>query len=121
MPSGTFLGAGVKTVVLFFQKGEPTKKTWFYQLDAGRNMGKTNPLNDKDLAEFVALQKTMPETENSWMIKSADIDESTYDLSVKNPNVPEEAPLRSPSEILDEMVVLDKETQEILDVVRGLV
>jgi type I restriction enzyme M protein len=40
MPSGTFLGAGVKTVVLFFQKGEPTKKTWFYQLDAGRNMGK---------------------------------------------------------------------------------
>jgi len=121
MPSGTFLGAGVKTVVLFFQKGESTKKTWFYQLDAGRNMGKTNPLNDKDLAEFITLQKTMPETENAWMLNIADIDESTYDLSVKNPNVPEEAPLRSPSEILDEMVVLDKETQEILDVVRGLV
>ncbi|MEA3371502.1 MAG: N-6 DNA methylase, partial [Campylobacterota bacterium] len=53
MPSGTFLGAGVKTVVLFFQKGEPTKKTWYYQLQPGRNMGKTNPLNDKDMAEFV--------------------------------------------------------------------
>jgi type I restriction enzyme M protein len=121
MPSGTFLGAGVKTVVLFFQKGEPTKKTWFYQLDAGRNMGKTNPLNDSDLAEFVALQKTMPETENAWMLNIADIDESTYDLSVKNPNLPEEAPLRSPSEILDEMVLLDKETNKILAVVRGLV
>jgi type I restriction enzyme M protein len=121
MPSGTFLGAGVKTVVLFFQKGEPTKKTWFYQLDAGRNMGKTNPLNDKDLAEFVELQKTMPETENAWMLNIADIDESTYDLSVKNPNLPEEAPLRSPSEILDEMMVLDKETNKILAVVRGLV
>ena len=51
MPSGTFLGAGVKTVVLFFQKGEPTKKIWYYQLNPGRNMGKTNPLNDKDLAD----------------------------------------------------------------------
>ena len=121
MPSGTFLGAGVKTVVLFFQKGEPTKKTWFYQLDAGRNMGKTNPLNDKDLEEFVELQKTMPESEQSWMLNIADIDESTYDLSVKNPNTPEEAPLRSPLEILDEMEVLDKETREILDVVRGLI
>ena len=108
-------------MVLFFQKGESTKKTWFYQLDAGRNMGKTNPLNDKDLAEFVELQKVMPESEKSWMLNIADIDESTYDLSVKNPNTPEEAPLRSPSEILDEMKSLDDETRDILDVVRGLV
>ena len=55
MPGGTFLGAGVKTVVLFFQKGEPTKKIWYYQLNPGRNMGKTNPLNDKDLEEFIEL------------------------------------------------------------------
>jgi type I restriction enzyme M protein len=39
-PSGTFQGAGVKTVVLFFKKGEPTKKIWYYQLKPGRNMGK---------------------------------------------------------------------------------
>ncbi len=57
-PSGTFQGAGVKTVVLFFEKGAPTRKVWFYQLDPGRNLGKTNPLNDADLAEFVELQKT---------------------------------------------------------------
>jgi type I restriction enzyme M protein len=57
-PGGTFQGAGVKTVVLFFEKGAPTRKVWFYQLDPGRNMGKTNPLNDADLAEFVELQKT---------------------------------------------------------------
>jgi len=49
-PGGTFIGAGVKTVVLFFTKGEPTLQTWFYELNVGRNMGKTNPLNDKDLA-----------------------------------------------------------------------
>ena len=121
MPSGTFLGAGVKTVVLFFQKGEPTQRTWYYQLDAGRNMGKTNPLNDKDLAEFVELQKSMPETEHSWMLDISTIDKNTCDLSVKNPNTPEEAPLRTPSEILDEMVALDTETTEILDMVRELI
>ena len=49
-PGGTFQGAGVKTVVLFFEKGAPTRKVWFYQLDPGRNLGKTNPLNDDDLA-----------------------------------------------------------------------
>jgi type I restriction enzyme M protein len=48
-PGGTFQGAGVKTVVLFFEKGAPTRKVWYYQLDPGRNMGKTNPLNDADL------------------------------------------------------------------------
>ena len=44
-PGGTFQGAGVKTVVLFFEKGSATRKVWYYQLDPGRNMGKTNPLN----------------------------------------------------------------------------
>ena len=83
-------------------------------------MGKTNPLNDKDMAEFVELQKTKPETEKSWNFKIAEIDEATMDLSVKNPNLPEEAPLRSPEEILAEMVVLDGETAGLLESVKGL-
>ncbi|HMQ87041.1 MAG TPA: N-6 DNA methylase [Flavilitoribacter sp.] len=114
MPGGTFTGAGVKTVVLFFEKGEPTKKTWYYQLDPGRNLGKTNPLNDDDLAEFTDLQKNKPETERSWNLKTADINPDTFDLGVKNPNTPEETPLRSPQEILAEMERLDAETNEIL-------
>jgi type I restriction enzyme M protein len=73
MPSGTFLGAGVKTVVLFFNKGEPTKNIWYYQMNPGRNMGKTNPLNDKDMAEFIDLQKTHAESEKSWMVNMADV------------------------------------------------
>ena len=128
MPGGTFLGAGVKTVVLFFQKGEPTKKIWYYQLDPGRNMGKTNPLNDKDMAEFIELQKAVSqsgaegaETEKSWNLKVADIDEATADLSVKNPNSPEEAPLRAPAEILAEMERLDAETNSILQSIKELI
>jgi type I restriction enzyme M protein len=115
MPGGTFLGAGVKTVVLFFTKGEPTKKMWYYQLQPGRNMGKGNPLNDDDMYDFVALQKTKPETEKSWSIDIADVQTNNYDLSVKNPNKPEAAALRTPAEILEEMKVLDEESAEILN------
>lgn len=121
MPQGTFLGAGVKTVVLFFTKGEPTTKTWFYQMDAGRSMGKTNPLNDNDLKEFIDLEKTKPETEKSWNLAVAELVEATFDLSVKNPNKPEEAPLRDPVSILEEMQALDEETNEILETLNELV
>src|SRR5690606_37379147 len=121
MPGGTFLGAGVKTVVLFFHKGEPTRKIWYYQMDPGRNMGKTNPLNDKDMESFVELQKTKPETEQSWNVNVADIDEATFDLSVKNTNTPDEAPLRSPEDILAEMESLDAETNKILQSIKELI
>ncbi len=113
-PGGTFIGAGVKTVVLFFEKGQPTEKIWYYQLDPGRNMGKTNPLNDDDLKEFVELQATFAETEKSWFVDLEDVDPETFDLSVKNPNAPEEAPLRDPQEIMDEIAALDAESAEIL-------
>lgn len=119
-PSGTFLGAGVKTVVLFFVKGEPTRKVWYYQLDPGRNLGKTNPLNDDDLAEFVRLQATFADSPKSWSVNVSDVDTTTYDLSVKNPNGGEEVTLRSPAEILDEIEALDAESAEVLATIRGL-
>lgn len=121
MPGGTFLGAGVKTVVLFFTKGEPTQKVWYYQLDPGRNMGKTNPLNDTDMQEFTALQKTKSESEKSWSIDIADVQTHNYDLSVKNPNKKEEAPLRAPHVILAEMKALDEESTEILNSILKLI
>lgn len=114
LPRNTFPGSPVKTVVLFFKKGEPTKKIWYYDLDPGRNLGKKSPLTDKDLEEFVELQKTKPESEKSWTLKVGDVDENTYDLGVKNPNLPEEEPLRDPKEILKEMEVLDSQTNVIL-------
>jgi len=121
MPAGTFTGAGVKTVVLFFTKGEPTQKIWFYQLNAGRSMGKTNSLNDTDMQDFINLQQTKPETENSWSINIADVQTHNYDLSVKNPNTPEEAALRSPQEILAEMETLDAETNLIMENLKVIV
>jgi type I restriction enzyme M protein len=120
MPGGTFLGAGVKTIVLFFEKGVPTRKIWYYQLNLDRNLGKTNPLNENDLAEFVELQKDKKDSLNSWTVNVADINQDTFDLSVKNPNKKEEAPLREFKEILEEISGLDEESAEILISVREL-
>lgn len=115
LPGGTFTGAGVKTVVLFFEKGSSTKKVWFYQLNLDRNLGKTNALNEKDLAEFVELQKTFAESENSWSVDVKNIDKTTFDLSAKNPNKKEETALRQPHEILEQMKAFDEETAEIME------
>lgn len=121
MPGGTFLGAGVKTVVLFFKKGEPTKNIWYYQFRPERNLGKNNPLNDEDLKEFRELQPDKPETEHSWNLKVSDVPDDTFDLSAKNPNTPEEDPLRSPEEILEEMELLDEETRILITSIKNLV
>src|SRR6185436_139748 len=117
-PGGTFLGAGVKT--LFFDKVDPTRKVWYYQLDPGRSMGKTNALNDADLAEFVSLQPKKKDSDKSWTVDVKSLDESTFDLSVKNPNGGEEVTHRTPQEIMDEIGALDAESAEVLSVIRGL-
>lgn len=123
MPAGTFLGAGVKTVVLFFTKGEPTQNIWYYQLDPGRKMGKTNPLTDADMEDFVKQQDTFADSPNSWtksLNELAEVSNGSYDLSVKNPNAPEAEPLREPFEILQEIQDLDEESAEILDTIKSL-
>jgi len=128
-PGGTFQGAGVKTVVLFFEKGAPTlrhgsgqaRKIWYYQLDPGRNMGKTNPLNDADLAEFIKLQKTFADSPKSWSVDTHALSVAEgFDLSVKNPNGGEEIAHRSPQDIMDEIAALDAESAEVLGNIRVL-
>jgi type I restriction enzyme M protein len=120
MPQGTFQGAGVKTVVLFFEKGESTRSIWYYRLDTGRTLGKTNPLNDADMADFVAKQASSAEGVNSWTVSADSLDPATFDLTVRNPNAPEAKALRSPAEILDEIARLDAESAEVLARVREL-
>src|SRR3990167_1201526 len=119
-PGGTFQGAGVKTVVLFFTKGAPTRQVWYYQPDPGRNMGKTNPLNDADLAEFIKLQKTFADSPKSWSVDAKTIDPTTFELSVKNPNGGEEIAHRSPQSIMDEIAALDVESAEVLGNIKAL-
>ncbi|MAF35996.1 type I restriction endonuclease subunit M [archaeon] len=114
LPGGTFTGAGVKTVVLFFKKGSPTKKIWYYKLSLDRNLGKTNPLNEKDLKEFIELQKDKKDSANSWSVGIKDINEETYSLSPRNPNLVKEISYRDPKVVLKDIAILDKETEKVL-------
>ena len=119
-PAGTFQGAGVKTVVLFFKKGEPTKKIWYYQLDPKRNLGKLNPLNEKDLEEFLSLQTTKSDSSLSWTIDANKVETKTYDLAVRNPSIAIDEGHRSPTEILSDIETLDNESTRIIERLRSI-
>lgn len=110
----------MKTVVLFFEKGAPTRDIWFYQLDPGRNLGKTTALTDADFEEFVRLQATRADSDKSWTLKARDLDATTFDMSVKNPNRNDEITYRDPADIIDEMMALDAESADILHQIRGM-
>jgi type I restriction enzyme M protein len=120
MPGGTFQGAGVKTVVLFFEKGETTRSIYYYRLDPGRTMGKTSALNDADMANFVEMQASLADGPNSWSVAADTLDPVTFDLTARNPKAPEAEPLRSPAEILEEIARLDAESADALSRVREL-
>lgn len=119
LPSGVFSGAGVKTVVVFFTKGEPTKKIWYYQLNPGRNLGKTNPLNANDMAEFIELYKTRAESENSWTLDVSTLGED-FDLSVKNPNKVEVVDERTTEDILNAIAELNENSANLINEIREL-
>jgi type I restriction enzyme M protein len=117
LPAKVFT-AGVKTVVLFFEKEQPTKDIWYYQLNLDRTLGKTNPLNEKDLEEFVTLYKKRPNTENSWLINLKDVDTNNWDLTATNPNKKDTSDKRTPEQILAEIEKLDKEVAEALAIIK---
>jgi type I restriction enzyme M protein len=114
-PKGVFQGAGVETVVLFFTKGEATSKIWMYELNPGRNLGKRNPLNIKDLADFMTKQKDYLISENSWFVSVDEIDKKTWAISAKNPNKEDDTVLLQPVELIARIRELEKHRKPILD------
>ena len=120
LPGGAFLGTGVKTVVLFFEKGKPTKNIWYYQLNVGRTIGKTNSLNENDLAEFVKMAKTKELSDNSWLLDLTTVNNETWDLNGNNPNIVEEVDNRTPQEIIGEIEQLDVQVAQALQKIKDL-
>ena len=76
LPTGIFYANGVKTNVLFFEKGEPTKDIWVYDYRTGiKHTMATKPMTRAHLQDFVDCYKT-------GAIKDR---KETYDKD-KNPN-----------------------------------
>ena len=73
LPAGVFTaaGAGVKTNLLFFTKGRPTRKIWYYDLTDVKVRKKT-PLTLAHFEEFFRLLPTRADSPLSWTV---DMDE----------------------------------------------
>ena len=112
--------AGVKTIVLFFEKGTPTKKIFYYDLNLERNLGLTNPLTENDLKEFIDLYTSKKEGLNSWSKNIKDVNKETWDLSVDNPNKKEIIDNRTPTDIISEIEKLNKQGTEALKKIKEL-
>lgn len=69
LPSGVFsaAGAGVKTNLLFFTRGKPTEKIWYYDLSE-RKVGKKDPLKIRDFEKFLELVSGREDSEKSWTV-----------------------------------------------------
>jgi len=69
LPGGVFTaaGAGVKTNLLFFTKGQPTRKIWYFDLSELK-IRKKIPLMLKHFDEFLRLLPTRGDSELSWTV-----------------------------------------------------
>lgn len=102
LPPGVFTsaGAGVKTNLVFFTKGEPTESIWYYDL-SDRKVTKRKPLLDKDFDEFFQLLPQREDSDRSWTVTRQDIEDKNFDLKAVNPNKVIEEDTRTPQELLD--------------------
>src|SRR3990172_8229724 len=81
LPPGTFVnaGAGVKANLLFFTKGMPTEKVWYYDL-SDIKVGKKTPLTADKFEEFFQLLPQRADSERSWTVPRSVIESKNYDL-----------------------------------------
>ena len=122
----TSAGAGLKTNLLFFNKGEPTEEIWYYELypppwtdrkgqtRPGTRFTKNYPLTLDHFAEFFDLLPDRADSEHSWTVTIDEIKERNYDLKAVNPHRVEETDTRTPADLLAEIEQHNAELNDAL-------
>lgn len=91
LPKGVFAPyTTIKTNILFFTKGEPTKDVWFYEHpypEGAKSYSKTKPMRIEEFEPEKAWWANREETERAWMVTAEDIAAGGYNLDISNPNV----------------------------------
>ncbi len=107
LPNGVFNPyTGIKTNLLFFTKGSPTKEIWYYEhpLPNGiKNYSRSNPIT---IDEFLPEKKwwnNRVENEYAWKVCIDDIKDFNYNLDIKNPHISEDEKLKTPMELIEEI------------------
>ena len=115
LPGGVFTaaGAGVKTNLLFFTKGQPTERIWYFDL-SDIKVGKKTPLTLAHFEEFFRLLPERAASERSWTVPRADIEARNFDLKAVNPNRKVEEDTRTPRQLLDVIETRGREVAEAL-------
>ena len=115
LPGGVFTaaGAGVKTNLIFFTKGKPTEKIWYYDL-SDIKVGKKTPLTTGRFDDFIRLLPARADSERSWTVTRNVIEANGYDLKAVNPNAKTDKDLRAPDELLDLIEQKGNEVREAL-------
>ena len=101
LPAGVFrqAGAGVKTNLLFFNKGAATASIWYYDL-SGVKVTKKNPLTLANFAGFFELLPERADSELSWSVSIETIRQRNYDLKAVNPHRAAPVDARTPEELI---------------------
>jgi type I restriction enzyme M protein len=131
LPNGVFNPyTGIKTNLLFFTKGTPTKDIWFYEHPyppGAKSYNKTKPIR---IEEFDAEKKWWgkpdtrggfkgrKESELAWKVTAAEIKENGYNLDIKNPNTADTG-LGDPDELLAELASIRTASRQTLDQLKG--
>jgi type I restriction enzyme M protein len=121
LPGGAFVnaGAGVKTNLLFFTKGKPTEKIWYYDL-SDIKVGKKTPLTAEKFEGFFKLLPSRGDSDRSWTVPREEINRKDYDLKAVNPNAKSNEDTRTPEELLDVIEAKGREVAEALAALRAL-
>jgi type I restriction enzyme M protein len=105
LPNGVFAPyTGIKTNLLFFTKGEPTKETWYFEHpypDGVKNYNKTKPINIKEFDLEKKWWNKRVENEYAWKVSVNELKERNFNLDIKNPNVAEVEQQYSSSELIE--------------------
>lgn len=102
LPPGVFVaaGAGVKTNLLFFTRGGPTERVWYYDLSEIK-VGKKTPLTIDRFDEFFQLLPSRGDSDRSWTVTRSEIEANDYDLKAVNPHAKRDEDARTPEQLLD--------------------
>ena len=119
--AGAFVnaGAGVKTNLLFFTRGKPTERIWYFDL-SDIKVGKKSPLTLTHFEEFFRLLPERGDSERSWTVSRVEIEERGFDLKAVNPNRKVIVDERTPEQILDEIEAKGREVAAALAALKRL-
>ena len=118
LPKGVFSPyTDIKTNLLFFTKGLPTKEVWYYELpypEGLKNFNKSRPMSINDMVQIKGWWNNRVENKHAWKISIQEIQSKDYNLDFKNPADAEIESILSTKEIVDELKKSIETTNRIM-------